>query len=95
MKKNTPYNDEKETKDIIVRTFSADIEESELVWHYDKQDRCVEVIKNDGDWMFQYDNQLPFILNNPIYIKKGLQHRLIKGKTKGDLVLRIINDKCF
>ena len=42
---------------IFERTFSQDVDNDELVWHRDREDREVEVI-GETDWMFQYDNEL-------------------------------------
>ena len=55
-----PYTDqEKEGKKI--RTFSADVENEELVWHRDKAHREVTVIEGTG-WFFQLDERVPFEL---------------------------------
>ena len=31
------------------------------------------------DWMFQFENQLPFPLKDTLFIPKDTYHRLIKG----------------
>lgn len=80
-----PFKEEYKN-DYYIRTFSSDIDEFELIWHRDKEDRIVEVVKNDG-WLFQYDNELPKILNEKIFIEKNTYHRIIKGY--GDLILKI------
>ena len=72
-----PYTQVK-SNDIIERIFTPDIEEEELVWHRDEKDREVRVI-GDTDWMFQFDNDLPISFRHPIYISKGVIHRVIKG----------------
>ena len=61
-----------------IRTFSEGVDEMELVWHRDKEDRIVESV-GDTDWMLQLDNELPKSLNETIYIPKGTYHRVIKG----------------
>lgn len=71
-----------------LRTFSESVEESDLKWHWDEEDRFVTVL-HETDWKFQYDNQLPENLKpgKTLYIPKGEWHRLIKGT--GDLKLSI------
>jgi hypothetical protein len=58
----------------------------ELKWHWDEEDRTVEVI-GKTDWEFQFDNELPIKMDKPIFIPKGAMHRVIKG-TK-DLQVKI------
>lgn len=72
----------------IVRTFSPEVEEDELVWHRDKRDRRVKIIKNEG-WQFQEEDELPVILevDTEIWIPKESWHRVIKGN--GDLIVEI------
>jgi|TARA_R110001606_G_C15331775_1_gene645648 hypothetical protein len=70
-----------------IRKFSSDVDEMELVWHRDREDRLIEST-HDTDWKFQFDNEIPESLNNEIFIKKGEWHRVIKGS--GDLILKVI-----
>ena len=74
--------------DYIIREFSGDIVESELVWHRDKNSRKVTVLQGEG-WKIQMDNLLPEELEkgNSYYIPKMEYHRLIKGK--GNLLIQI------
>ena len=72
-----PYS-ERRKNNLIVRTFSQDIDEEELVWHRDREDRQVTVLE-ETDWQFQFDNELPQVLKNTIFIPKNTYHRLIKG----------------
>lgn len=72
-----PYS-ERRKDNLIVRTFSQDIDEEELVWHRDRQDREVTILE-ETDWQFQFDNELPQVLKNTIFIPKNTYHRLIKG----------------
>jgi hypothetical protein len=81
-----PYS-ERRKDNLIVRTFSQDIDEKELVWHRDRQDREVTVLE-ETDWQFQFDNELPQVLKNTIFIPKNTYHRLIKGT--GELNVHII-----
>ncbi len=82
-----PFN-EKIKDGFYIRTFSSDVTNEDLKWHWDEEDRIV-VCENKTDWGFQMDNNLPFIISkdSPIFIPKGQFHRLIKGT--GDLTLRI------
>lgn len=81
-----PYS-ERRKDNLIVRTFSQDIDEKELVWHRDREDREVTVLE-ETDWQFQFDNELPQVLKNTIFIPKNTYHRLIKGT--GELNVHII-----
>ena len=81
-----PYS-ERRKDNLIVRTFSQDIDEKELVWHRDREDRQVTVLE-ETDWQFQFDNELPQVLKNTIFIPKNTYHRLIKGT--GELNVHII-----
>jgi len=84
-KDDKPY-DEKVEEGYHIRTFSKDTNESELVWHRDKEDRIVESI-GDTDWMVQLDNNIPTPLTEKVSIPKNTYHRVIKGR--GDLKVRI------
>jgi len=84
-KDDKPY-EEKVEEGYHIRTFSKDTNESELVWHRDKEDRIVESI-GDTDWMLQLDNDIPTSLTEKISIPKNTYHRVIKGS--GDLKVRI------
>jgi quercetin dioxygenase-like cupin family protein len=82
-----PYKEIIESN-VIVRTFSKDVESEELVWHRDKNDRVVEVIQSNG-WKFQMDNELPKTLKSGdvVEIPKETFHRVIKGE--GNLIIKI------
>ena len=77
-----PYTDEGE-----IRIFSKDIDPEYLIWHYDNEDRWVTIIS--GDWLFQFDNELPKRVfdGEIIFIPKGKWHKVYKG-TK-DLIIKI------
>jgi hypothetical protein len=80
-----PFQEQKE-KNYVIRTFSESINDFELVWHRDKEDRIVRSV-GDTDWMIQMDNQLPKPLTEMVYIPKNTYHRVIKGN--GDLTVKI------
>jgi len=73
----------------ILRTFSSEVDEDELKWHYDLKDRKVQVIRGDN-WELQMDNEIPQKLTplKEYFIPKGVYHRVIKGQ--GDLVVLIV-----
>jgi hypothetical protein len=81
-----PYQ-ELRTFNTILRKFTEDIDEHELVWHRDRRDRKVEVL-NNTNWMVQLEDEIPQQLKQTIFIPKNTYHRLIKGT--GDLDLRIL-----
>jgi hypothetical protein len=71
---------EKINNGFYIRTFSSDLNENELKWHFDEEDRIV-ICENNTDWLFQFDNELPITINKnePIVIQKNIYHRIIKG----------------
>lgn len=77
---NKPYAEEIISENIVVRTFSPDVEFEDLKWHRDREDRIVTPL-NDNDWQYQEDNKLPQPINEKIYIPMGVWHRVIKGTT--------------
>jgi Fe-Mn family superoxide dismutase len=69
-----------------IRTFPNDVDDMELVWHRDKEDRIVESVGHT-DWLLQLDNELPKPLTESVFIPKESYHRIIKGT--GDLTVRV------
>ena len=84
---NFPFTQE-QSDGKIIRTFSSDVDSDELKWHYDLNDRIVNVVGGDN-WLLQFDNQLPEKLTplKEYFIPKGVYHRVIKGDS--DLVVTI------
>jgi hypothetical protein len=82
-----PYINIETTDNYIIREFSQDTDELDLIWHMDDEDRTIIAI-GETDWMFQFDDELPISLNLPIFIPRHRVHRVIKG-TK-DLKIKII-----
>ena len=80
-----PYKEEGQ-----VRIFEEHIDEFELVWHRDKEDRLVKPL-HKTDWKFQLDNDIPRVIEKEIFIPKETYHRLIKGT--GNLLLQIWEEK--
>jgi quercetin dioxygenase-like cupin family protein len=73
---------------IKIRTFDSNIDEFELKWHRDREDRKVTIIESNG-WKYQEDNKLPINLKegDVIFIPKETFHRVIKGN--GDLKIKV------
>ena len=71
-----------------IRTFSKSVDEMELIWHRDKEDRKITVLEGI-DWKLQMDNELPVSLEvgKTYFIKKLFYHRVLKGTT--DLKIRM------
>lgn len=66
-----------------IRTFSPEVDDEELKWHQDLNDRKVTILESGG-WSFQMEDELPTKLQNAkqIFIPKLVWHRVIKGDTK-------------
>lgn len=82
-----PYDDFGNT-----RVFSKDVDELDLVWHRDNNDRKIVVINGNG-WKLQKDNEKPVIMEHGILyeIKAMKYHRILKGH--GDLIIRIYEEQ--
>ena len=76
-----PFEEQQVSTNKFIREFSTDVDEIELIWHTDREDRVVSVIEGNG-WKFQFDEELPFEMIDgiKITISKGDLHRVIKGK---------------
>jgi hypothetical protein len=72
----------------IIRTFSPEVDNDELKWHQDLNDRKITVIE-DGGWSFQMEDDLPnkLSITEQFYIPKFVWHRVIKGE--GTLIVEI------
>lgn len=86
--KDFPFKQVKLRENIVRRTFSVDVDPSELVWHMDREDRVVKVLEG-ASWCLQMDNELPtkLIEGKEYFIPKMSYHRIIKGTS--NLVLEI------
>ena len=76
-----PFEEEQINENTFIRTFSADVDEMELIWHEDRENRVIKVLEGNG-WKFQFDEELPVEMTEgkSISILKGKLHRVIKGK---------------
>ena len=88
---NFPFIEQQVDSQLFIREFSADVDEMELIWHTDREDRVVHVIEGNN-WKFQFDEQLPFEMLDgiDIVIPKGIIHRVIKGN--GPLKINVFKD---
>ena len=83
-----PFEEEKIDQYNFIRTFPADVDEMDLIWHADKENRIITVLEGNG-WKFQFDEELPIKMRKgkSISILKGVIHRVIKGN--GPLVIKL------
>ena len=81
-----PFTEKSLGNNQYIREFNADIDNHELEWHIDREDRTIEVIENKN-WQVQLDNNLPVLLKETIFIPKETYHRVIKGT--GNLKVKI------
>jgi hypothetical protein len=86
MKESLPFEEQWINETQSIRRFSPLVQDEELKWHMDNEDRIIEPLE-ENDWKFQFDNELPIKINAEIVIKKDVWHRLVKGNT--DLILKI------
>ena len=86
-----PFKEKQINKQLFLREFSADVDEMDLIWHTDREDRIVHVLEGNK-WKFQFDEQLPFEMVDgiDIIIPKGIIHRIIKGK--GPLKIKVYKE---
>ena len=68
--------------DIRIRTFDENVDDEELKWHRDRENRLVEILESDN-WYLQMDNELPIklIVGGKYFIPEGVYHRVIKGNS--------------
>ena len=83
-----PFEEEQIDQYNFIRTFPADVDEMDLIWHADKENRIITVLEGNG-WKFQFDEELPIEMaeGKRISILKGVVHRVIKGN--GPLVIKL------
>lgn len=88
---NKPYF-ETRIDNTIYRRFEGTVEETDLVWHRDHNDRQI-IVKESQGWQLQLDDELPqhLVEGKTYFISKEQYHRLIKGQ--GDLIIEIIEEE--
>ena len=86
-----PFKEKQISKQLFLREFSANVDEMDLIWHEDREDRIVHVLEGNK-WKFQFDEQLPFEMLDgiDIIIPKGIIHRIIKGN--GPLKIKVYKE---
>jgi hypothetical protein len=86
-----PFSERKVGDKTFLREFKHDVISEELIWHMDRENRVVEVLKGDN-WYHQLDNELPILLEKrkEYKIPKMTYHRLIKGDS--DLLIRLYKE---
>jgi len=74
------------------RIFDGSIDDRDLVWHRDENERHIKVLLGSG-WNFQFDNHLPFELlqDMEFTIPCMMYHRIIKGKGNIQQLPLIVN----
>ena len=75
-----PFEEEQIDQYNFIRTFPVDVDEMDLIWHADKENRIVTVLEGNG-WKFQFDEELPIEMTNGLSISifEGRIHRVIRG----------------
>ena len=86
-----PFEEKQIDQFNFIRTFSAGVDEMDLIWHADKENRIITVLEGNK-WKFQFDEQLPFEMLDgiDIIIPKGIIHRIIKGN--GPLKIKVYKE---
>ena len=76
-----PFEEKQIDQFNFIRTFSADVDEMDLIWHADKENRIITVLEGNG-WKFQFDEELPIEMTDGLSISifEGRIHRVIKGE---------------
>ena len=83
-----PYKQKVLKEGLLLREFTQRTNSSDLIWHQDKKDRIVKVLKSEG-WKLQLSKGLPFDLveGKSYRIPSRSWHRVLKGK--GELKILI------
>jgi hypothetical protein len=83
-----PFEESRMQDGRFLRRFSENVDDDELVWHRDREERVVEVVQSEG-WFYQADNELPVLMESGtvISIPARTWHRIIRGN--GDLVVAV------
>lgn len=71
-----------------IRTFNSN---QLFEWHWDAEDRILEVIDFSGKWQFQLDNSKPINLTSGLIldiVKAGIWHRMICIET-GSISIKV------
>ena len=76
-----PFEEKQIDQFNFIRTFPADVDEMDLIWHADKENRIITVLEGNG-WKFQFDEELPIEMTDGLSISifECRIHRVIKGE---------------
>ena len=76
-----PFTEQQLDTKLFLREFPADVDEMDLIWHADKENRIITVLEGNG-WKFQFDEELPIEMTDGLSISifEGRIHRIIKGE---------------
>lgn len=85
-----PFEEQKISDTVKIRTFKSSSLNEELIWHRDAEDRSIRVLKGQG-WYFQRDNELPTpMFPDEVYIiKKCTWHRVMRKRGCSELVVEV------
>lgn len=83
-----PFEETKIDDFVSIRLFSPKTHSEELIWHWDREDREIHVLRSGG-WKYQEENLEERRLKNGevFFIPRGVWHRVMKGK--GDLIVKV------
>ena len=83
-----PFEEQQVGSNLFVRTFSPETDPFEFVWHRDREDRILCILEGGG-WSFQFENQIPFLMENSdkIFIPTGEYHRVIPGNSYLEILI--------
>ena len=83
-----PFSEELVSENVYRRTFAEGVDDDELIWHRDHEERVITVVESNG-WKFQAENELPIYLTpgDQVTVKAEEWHRVIKGE--GNLVVEV------
>jgi uncharacterized protein YxjI len=73
-----PFEEINSGDNVFIRTFNSSVNELELYWHKDKEDRIISPLI-DTNWKLQMDNEIPKVIEGDMFIPKNTYHRVIKG----------------
>lgn len=83
-----PFQEVPLGENVFIRLFVKDLPSDELIWHWDKEDRTIEVLQSGG-WSYQERDKKSRKLKNreTFSIHTGVWHRILKGS--GDLIIKV------
>ena len=86
--KKFPFTQTQLDENRVMRYFSKDLADSELIWHRDRESRVVRMVEGKG-WYLQLDGKLPkpIRLGESYRIPAGNWHRLIRRPDSSNLTV--------